>query len=56
MSLIEAKVKAVKNILYCLHDRPFKAECAGVYYNMDAMARAIVHAVEQEERVAEFAE
>lgn len=52
----EAKVKAVKAILYCLNDAPFKPEMAGVYWNVDQMAEAIVKTTEQVEIEREYAQ
>ena len=49
------KVKAVKALLYCLNDAPFKPEMAGVFWNIESMAEALVNATEQVEREFEFA-
>ena len=45
----QEKVKAVKALLYCLNDAPFKPEMAGVFWNIESMAEALVKATEQVE-------
>lgn len=56
MSMYEAQVRAVENILSCLNDEPFKPQMSGVFFNRRSMAEAIVMATRQVELEYEYAE